>query len=168
MSRYITLYVNSLHKEDKAATIFDKMFKVSFRGFLGSFTGPSIPLEKNLNILSKRNFSCFILHKLGPVNEPRNSNSNWVLKLNLQFIWLFKNLSFLLLSSVKKKKEIRFKLYLIWSPSLLHPFSAIIFSNRSIFIYINKAVSGPRSVFKTCSTRKHLRYRAWGFLPHGV
>ena len=77
-------------------------------------------------------------------------------------------MSFLLLSSVKKKKEIRFKLYLIWSPSLLHPFSAIIFSNRSIFIYINKAVSGPRSVFKTCSTRKHLRYRAWGFLPHGV
>ena len=54
---------------------------------------------------------------LGPINRPRNSIFNWALKVNLQrkqIFWLFKNLSFLPVSSVTRKKS-----DLIWFLSLI-------------------------------------------------
>ena len=74
---------------------------------------------------------------LGSVNGPRNSILNWVLKLifhRKSFFRLFKTLSFLIVSSVTRKKS-----YLIFICSNFHrQFSAI--SYCSIFINLNEVL----------------------------
>ena len=76
--------------------------------------------------------------------------------------WLSKNLSFLLVSSVTRKKSdlifIGFDLCL-WYANSYHYFSTRI-------IFINEAVSWLKSVFKTCSTWEYLLYFPWELLPY--